>query len=102
MSSWRSAQSASSGNRTSNGTTSTADEFASFDEPGWGKIVANFSVLPYGTRATLLTYECRTVTTDPASRQKFLRYWTVIRPFVAHIFRATVRTIRDNAEPQPT
>lgn len=46
-------------------------------------------------------YECRTVTTDPASRQKFMRYWTVIRPFVAHIFRATVRTIRDNAEQQP-
>jgi hypothetical protein len=79
-----------------------ADEFASYDEPGWGKIVANFAVLPYGTRATLLTYECRTVTTDPASRQKFLRYWTVIRPFVAHILRATVRTIRDNAEPRPT
>ena len=60
-----------------------ADEFAPFDEPGWGKIVADFSVLPYGERATLLTYECRTVTTDPASRQRFLRYWTFIRPFVA-------------------
>lgn len=78
-----------------------ADEFARFDEPGWGKIVADFSVSPYGTRASLLTYECRTVTTDPASRQKFLRYWTVIRPFVAHIFRATVRTIRANAQQQP-
>jgi hypothetical protein len=77
------------------------DQFATFTEPGWGKLVADFSVLPYGTRATLLTYECRTVTTDPAPRQKFMRYWTVIRPFVAHIFRATVRTIRDNAEQQP-
>ena len=77
-----------------------ADEFLVFDEPGWGKIAADFSVLPYGTCATLLTYECRTVTTDPASRQKFLRYWTVIRPFVAHIFRVTVRTIRDGVEPQ--
>jgi hypothetical protein len=79
-----------------------AGEFAPFNEPGWGKIVANFSVTPYGTRATLLTYECRTVTTDSASRQKFLRYWSVIRPFVTHIFRATLRTIRDRAEQQPT
>ena len=77
-----------------------ADEFARFNEPEWGKIVASLSVLPYGTRATLLTYECRTVTTDPLSRQKFLRYWTVIRPFVAHIFRATVHTIRDRAQQQ--
>ena len=74
----------------------------SFAEPGWGKIVASFSVVPYGERATLLTYECRTMTTDPVSRQKFLRYWTLMRPFIAHIFRATVRTIRDNAEQPKT
>ena len=77
-----------------------ADEFTPFTEPGWGKIVANFIVMPYGEHATLLTYECRTVTTDPSSRQKFLRYWTLMRPFIAHIFRATVGTIRDNAEQQ--
>ncbi len=77
-----------------------ADDFRAFTEPGWGKIAANFSVLPYGEHATLLTYECRTTTTDPASRQQFLRYWRLMRPFVAHIFRATVRTIRDNAEQQ--
>jgi hypothetical protein len=74
------------------------DEFASFTESGWGKIAANFSVLPYGERAALLSYECRTVTTDADARRKFARYWGLMRPFVAHIFRATVRTIRDNAE----
>ena len=78
-----------------------AADFTQFTEPGWGKIVANLCVLPYG-RATLLTYECRTVTTDPASRQKFLRYWSVMRPFIAHIFRATVRTIRDHAQRPPS
>ena len=38
-------------------------DFPGFDEPGWGKIAANFSVLPYGASGSLLTYECRTVTT---------------------------------------
>lgn len=73
------------------------DQFAAFGEPGWGKIAANFSVAPYGT-STLLTYECRTVTTDPVSRRRFLRYWWVIRPFVGHIMRATVATVVRDAE----
>src|SRR5215208_61495 len=73
-------------------------EFNSFAEPGWGKIVADFSVTPYGERSTLLTYECRTVTTDPASRRRFMRYWWVIRPFVGQIMQATVNRIKANAE----
>jgi hypothetical protein len=73
-------------------------EFASFAEPGWGKIAANFSVLPYGECSTLLSYECRTVTTDPESRRRFLRYWWLIRPFVGHIMRATINKIKADAE----
>ncbi|MFI5048025.1 MAG: hypothetical protein ACHQIG_13245 [Acidimicrobiia bacterium] len=73
-------------------------EFVTFEEPGWGKIVATFAVVPYGTHAALLTYECRTHLTDPASRRAFRRYWWLVRPFVAHIFRATLRTIRDDVE----
>jgi hypothetical protein len=75
-------------------------EFTAFAEPGWGKIAANFSVVPYGEHATLLTYECRTTTTDPRARHKFQRYWTLMRPFIGHIFRATVHSIRDDAERQ--
>jgi hypothetical protein len=75
-----------------------ATEFRSFAEPGWGKIAANFSVIPYGEQSTLLTYECRTATTDPESQRRFLRYWRFIRPFVAHIMRATVRKIKTDAE----
>ncbi len=74
-----------------------AEAFPAFAEPGWGKIAANFSVTPYGSDATLLSYECRTVTTDPESRRRFLRYWWLIRPFVAHILRATLRQISANA-----
>jgi hypothetical protein len=64
-------------------------DFADFAEPGWGKIAANFSVL---------SYECRTVTTDPESRRRFLRYWWLIRPFVGHIMRATLKKIKADAE----
>lgn len=72
-------------------------DFTGFAEPGWGKIAANFAVTP-GEHATLLSYQCRTMTTDPDSHRRFLRYWWLIRPFVAHIMRATLRQIKVNAE----
>jgi hypothetical protein len=71
--------------------------FPGFTEPGWGKIAANFSVLPYGDRS-LVTYECRTGITDPLSRRWFLRYWWLVKPFVGHIMRATLKTIKADAE----
>lgn len=74
------------------------DGFAGFDEPGWGKIACSYSTLPYGEHRTLLTYECRTRTTDDDSRHRFNRYWWLIRPFVQHIMNATVRTIAAHAE----
>ncbi|WAJ45447.1 hypothetical protein OK015_02675 [Mycobacterium sp. Aquia_216] len=73
-------------------------EFAAFAEPGWGKIAANFSVVPYGASHTLLSYQCRTVTTDLDSRRRFRRYWWLVRPFVAHIMCATLNTIKSDAE----
>jgi hypothetical protein len=76
----------------------TRAEFPDFAEPGFGKIACNFSVRTYGDGSTLLSYECRTATTDSVSRRAFARYWRLIQPFVAHIMRATVRTIRDEVE----
>ena len=74
------------------------EQFREFDEPGWGKIAANFSVLPYGEHRTLLSYACRVGTTDAESGRRFGRYWRLIRPFVGHIFRATLATIAADAE----
>lgn len=74
-----------------------ACDFKDFDEPGWGKIAANVSVLPYGPSDTLLTYECRTMTTDSTSRRRFLRYWRLVRPFVGHILKATLTKIGADA-----
>ncbi len=76
----------------------TPEEFAAFDEEGWGKIAANFSVRPYGQGRSLLSYEARTGMSDAASRTKFARYWTVVSPFVGVIMRATLRTVKADAE----
>jgi hypothetical protein len=73
------------------------EEFAGFTEPGYGKIACNFSMRPYSQGRTLLTYECRTATTDALSRRKFARYWWLIRPMVGHIMRATLATISSDA-----
>jgi len=75
-----------------------AAEFCAFTEPGWGRIACNLRVNPYGASRSLLTYECRTRATDDATRAKFLRYWRLIRPFVQHILRATVKSVTINVD----
>lgn len=74
-----------------------ADQFAAFADPGWGKIACHLLVRPDGAGRSVLTYECRTATTDPVSRKQMARYWWLIRPFVAYMMRAVLRTIRGNA-----
>lgn len=75
-----------------------AEEFPSFAEPGWGKIAVAITTIPHGANRTLLSYVCRVATTDDASRRRFARYWWLIRPFVGHIMRATVRAIARSAQ----
>ena len=75
-----------------------AEEFAAFAEPGWGKIACHLLVRPDGPGRSILTYECRTATTDLTSRARMSRYWWLIRPFVAYILRAVLRTIRANVD----
>jgi len=79
-------------------TTMTPEQFAAFDERGWGKIAANFSLRPYGETRTLISYEARTATTDGESAQRFARYWMLIRPFVGHVERAALATVQRDAE----
>ena len=76
----------------------TAHQFAGFEEPGWGKIACHLMVRPDGPGRSILSYECRTATTDLTSRAQMSRYWWLIRPFVAYVLRAVLRTIRANAD----
>jgi len=73
-----------------------ADQFAAFGDPGWGKIACHLLVRPNGSERSILSYECRTATTDPASKAQMARYWWLIRPFVTYVLRAVLRTIRAN------
>lgn len=75
-----------------------ADAFDAFEEPGYAKIVAGVSVRPHGAGRSLVSYEARTATTDPASRRRFHRYWTVIAPFAGVLMaRALDRIAADAA-----
>lgn len=72
------------------------DAFATFDRPGYAKIAASLSLRLYGTERTLLTYEARTLSTDPTARRGFRRYWLMVGPFVSYILgRVVVRIGRD-------
>lgn len=72
--------------------------FAAFNTRGFAKIGCNFVLRPAGEGSTLLTYEARTVATDPASRRAFLRYWRVVSPFVGIVMRAQLGVIAKNVE----
>ena len=73
------------------------EDFATFSEPGWGKIGCHVRVRANGPGRSTLTYQCRTATTDTEARKQMARYWWLIRPFVGPIMRATLRTINVNA-----
>jgi len=79
-------------------TTMTPEQFAAFDSPGWGRIAANFSLRPYGKHRTLASYEARTAVIGSDAARRFTRYWWMVRPFVGHIMRATLDTLRKTAE----
>jgi hypothetical protein len=76
-------------------------EFASFDRPGYAKLAIGFSVRPYGTERTLLSYEARTATTDSAARRRFRLYWSLIGPFAGFLMRQALAHIKREAERRP-
>lgn len=76
----------------------SADDFATFDEPGIAKTVYAFKITPTDG-GTLLTAVMRTATTDEHARKWFRRYWTYGVGSGAHILVAGVLdSARDAAE----
>jgi hypothetical protein len=74
-----------------------AVDFEAFADPGFGKIACNFSLRPYGADRTLVTYECRTRTTDEAARRSFMRYWRPLAPFIGLVMRSQLRVVEAEA-----
>ena len=70
-----------------------AADFEAFAKPGFGKIACSFSLRPYGTGQTLVTYECRTLATDENARRGFMRYWRPLAPFIGVVMRSQLRVI---------
>jgi hypothetical protein len=68
-------------------------EFASFDRPGFAKIAFSLRVQPHGAGSSVLTMETRIALTDPQSRRRFARYWSIVGPFSALIDRIALRLL---------
>ena len=74
-----------------------AGDFRGYERPGFAKIASSLSLRPYGEGRTLVSYEARTVATDPASRRGFLRYWRLVSPFVGIVMRSLLRVVAGDA-----
>lgn len=57
-----------------------AEDFTSFDRPGYAKAAWNFHLEPR-VAVTLLSTETRVAATDDAARRRFRAYWALVRPF---------------------
>jgi hypothetical protein len=69
-------------------------DFASFSDPGWGKLAWAISVEPYGKGSTI-AFELRTTATDELSWKRLQRYYTVIGKFsnlIRHSLMAHLQT----------
>lgn len=69
-------------------------EFRSFAEPGFVKIVWGFSAKPSGDQNSLLGTETRAQATDPEARAKFRRYWLFVSPGIRLIRWVALRLAR--------
>jgi hypothetical protein len=75
-----------------------ADEFASFHEPGYVKIVWTLRADPIGAAESIFRTETRAVTTDPTALAKFRRYWSFARPGIWLIRRSSLELVKREAE----
>jgi hypothetical protein len=75
-----------------------AEEFRDFSRPGYGVGAWGFTVIPYGSGATVLVTDVRVRSTDDEARRSFQRYWMVVGPFVTAMGPPVLRLIRKEAE----
>ncbi len=70
--------------------------FASFARPGFARIACNLACSDTPDGRTELSYDVRTLATDPASARAFKRYWWVVSPFVGVVMRALLKVVASN------
>lgn len=70
-----------------------ADEFVSFREPDYAKIVWGLAARPRGAGLTALCTETRVQATDDGARRKFARYWFALGLGIRLIRREALRVV---------
>ena len=73
-------------------------EFASFHEPGYAKIVWTLRADPISATESVARTETRVTTTDQAARKAFRRYWSLVSPGVEVIRWVSLRLVKREAE----
>lgn len=74
------------------------DEFASFHDPDYVKIAWTLRADPLGVAGSIFRTETRVVSTDPAARAKFRRYWAFVSPGIILIRWALLGPLKAEAE----
>jgi hypothetical protein len=74
------------------------DEFRSLTDSGFAVAAMNFRIHPHPRGGSLVTTDTRVFATDPVTRRRFARYWSVIYPGSALIRWAWLRAIAKGAE----
>ena len=74
------------------------EEFASFEAPGYAKIVWTLRADPIGDSDSVFRTETRVTTTDPVSRARFRCYWSFVLPGIVLIRRLSLHPLRREAE----
>jgi hypothetical protein len=72
--------------------------FASFDEPGFVKIVWTLRADPVPRGGSLFRTETRAIATDAAARAKFRRYWALASPGIWLIRQLLLKPLKVEAE----
>ncbi len=76
------------------------DQFVTFDEPGYVKIVWTIRADPVGATESIFRTETRVIATDRMSRARFRRYWSFLSPGIIVIHWAVLGLVKDEAERQ--
>jgi hypothetical protein len=74
------------------------ETFATFDEPGYVKIIWTLRADPVSADESIARTETRVTTTDSTARARFRPYWSVFSPGIVLIRRVMLKLVKSEAE----